>query len=250
MRSASLFVLISAKIIEFECSEDKHRCSKKGNYIKRPIILLPLAVILFAVIWSVSIGVKESAVVYSVDSLWEIPPNFTPSNIEICVLPPEEPEPIGGGLNDDEVVVEEGQYQGKPVLLVATTTPSELPDWFILPPVICPHYTQRYHAGHRAVDLINRNCNGNNWIVAIDKGVVTFTGWRSGYGNRIEILHENGMVSTYSHLSAIDVEVGQKVNLGLKIGTMGTTGKSTGIHLHFEIIYKGVKIDPDIYLVK
>jgi len=206
--------------------------------------------LLSAVAYSITIGVKESTVAYSVGSSWEIPPNFSP-NIDICMIPPEEPEPIGGGLDEDEEeIIEDGKYQGNPVSLVATSTPSELPDWFILPPVVCPHYTQRYHASHKAVDLVNRNCNGSNWIVAVDEGIVTFTGWRAGYGNRIEIEHDNGMVSTYSHLSAIDVEVGQEVSLGLKIGTMGTTGKSTGVHLHFEVIYQGVKIDPDIYLVK
>ena len=222
----------------------------EGNYIKRIILFLFIAILLATVIWSVVIGVKESTVAYSVDSSSKIPPNVTLKKIEVCMLLVKESEPTGGVLDDSEVIVEEGKYQGKPVLLVATSTPIELPDWFILPPVICPHYTQRYYANHKAVDLVNRDCNGSDWIIATDEGIVTFTGWRSGYGNRIEILHENGIVSTYSHLSAIDVEVGQKVGLGLKIGTMGTTGNSTGVHLHFEVIYKGVKIDPDIYLVK
>ena len=203
----------------------------------------------------VYVGMQESTIIYSIDSTSSssvVPPNFTYNDINVCVLPSERKidEPIGG-VSDEEIVdYKIDKYQGSSVALNATTTPTDLPNWFIIPPILCPHYTQYYHSGHRAVDLVNRKCGSSRWIVAVNRGKVTFTGWRGGYGNRIEILHENGMVSTYSHLSTINVKVGQEVSLGFKIGIMGTTGKSTGIHLHFEIIYQGVKIDPDIYLAK
>ena len=56
------------------------------------------------------------------------------------------------------------------------------------------------------------------------------------YGNRIVIKHNNGYETLYAHLSSIDVKVGQTVPQGSKIGVMGSTGRSTGIHLHFEVL--------------
>lgn len=67
---------------------------------------------------------------------------------------------------------------------------------------------------------------------------------KDGYGNRIEIDHGNGKVTTYSHLYSIQVRVGQMVDKGTLIGTMGSTGKSTGSHLHFEVKERGKFIDP------
>jgi murein DD-endopeptidase MepM/ murein hydrolase activator NlpD len=143
-----------------------------------------------------------------------------------------------------------GSYVGgavdKEVVKIAMV-PSDLPEWNIVSPIACPHYTQHYYSTHRAVDLVNINCN-NNLVVAVDGGTVTFTGWMGDYGNRIEITHINGMVSTYSHLSKISVKTGDTVISGQTIGIMGSTGRSTGRHLHYEIIYQNVKVDPEIYL--
>lgn len=154
-----------------------------------------------------------------------------------------------GGVGEEEIVESEpSQYTGEPVELIGLTV-NELPEWnSILPPVICPRYTQQYSSYHKAVDLVNKNCNGSNWVVAVDTGIVTFTGWFGGYGYRVELTHNNGFVTTYSHLSSIDVEVDDELDAGRKIGTLGSTGFSTGIHLHWEIIYNGVKINPQIFL--
>ena len=81
-------------------------------------------------------------------------------------------------------------------------------------------------------------------IVAADNGVVTSTGWHGTYGNRVVITHNNGYETLYAHLSSIDVSVGQTVPQGTKIGVMGSTGRSTGVHLHFEVIKNGSNINP------
>lgn len=159
------------------------------------------------------------------------------------MLPPKVEEPTGG-------VVDEEDYAGQPAEVKIAVVPEELPVWFIMPPVICPHYTQYYRTYHKAVDLINLECNGSDWIVAVADGNVSMAGYIGGYGNRIEITHANGMVSTYSHLSKISVNIGEEVKMGQKIGIIGSTGRSTGTHVHFEIIYQGVKINPDLYLVR
>lgn len=107
--------------------------------------------------------------------------------------------------------------------------------------------TQGYSFYHRALDIANRS--GGN-ILAADSGVVTVAGWidNSGYGRRVMIDHGNGFVTLYAHLSAAQVQVGQRVNRGDVIGQMGSTGRSTGTHLHFEIRQGSVLANPFSYL--
>jgi len=100
---------------------------------------------------------------------------------------------------------------------------------------------------HTGVDLDWRN--GTD-IIASDSGtvVVASYGWGGGYGNHVIIDHGNGYQTLYGHLSQIDVKPGQVVTRGQHIGIMGTTGISTGVHLHFEIRQGGVAINPLIYI--
>lgn len=97
-----------------------------------------------------------------------------------------------------------------------------------------------YHPG---IDIPNRSAPA---VVASDGGVVALAGWPDnwGYGNRIVIDHGNGYQTLYAHLSNIYVGAGQRVSRGQAIGQMGSTGRSTGVHLHFEIRFKGVAINP------
>lgn len=81
-------------------------------------------------------------------------------------------------------------------------------------------------------------------VLASDSGVVHFAGAANGYGLMIEIGHANGMASRYAHLSRILVSSGMPVRHGERIGLMGSTGRSTGSHLHFEIRAGGQPVDP------
>jgi murein DD-endopeptidase MepM/ murein hydrolase activator NlpD len=96
---------------------------------------------------------------------------------------------------------------------------------------------------HQAIDIANRSAPN---ILAADAGRVTTAGWPDsyGYGNRVVIDHGNGYQTLYAHLQSIYVVVGQSVSRGAPIGRMGTTGRSTGIHLHFEVYRNGVRINP------
>jgi murein DD-endopeptidase MepM/ murein hydrolase activator NlpD len=85
-------------------------------------------------------------------------------------------------------------------------------------------------------------------IRATAAGTVTHTGWSGGYGKMVEIDHGNGLVTRYGHLSSIDVEVGQRVRIGQIIGRMGSTGRSTGPHLHYETRVGGEAVDPQRFL--
>jgi len=85
-------------------------------------------------------------------------------------------------------------------------------------------------------------------IFAAAEGRVTFAGWKSGYGQAIEITHGNGMLTRYAHLSRIDVKVGQPVAAGATIGGLGSTGRSTGPHLHFEVRINDRAVNPRPFL--
>jgi len=75
-------------------------------------------------------------------------------------------------------------------------------------------------------------------------GVVAFAGVRNGYGNTVEVDHGHGFKTRYGHLSAISVSVGQQVAVGQRIGAMGSTGRSTGTHLHYETWLNGRPVNP------
>ena len=83
-------------------------------------------------------------------------------------------------------------------------------------------------------------------VYAADAGVVRAVGWHPwGGGNRVEIDHGNGLITTYNHLEAIAVKKGDSVRVGEVIARVGTTGSSTGCHLHFETILNGSHQNPD-----
>jgi murein DD-endopeptidase MepM/ murein hydrolase activator NlpD len=95
---------------------------------------------------------------------------------------------------------------------------------------------------HTGMDIAS---NQGTAVYASDGGTVTLAGWNGGYGNCIMIDHGNGYVTLYGHLSAINVSQGQTVSQGETIGAVGSTGNSTGPHLHFEVLQNGTRIDPE-----
>lgn len=96
---------------------------------------------------------------------------------------------------------------------------------------------------HRGIDIANRD---GPEVLAADAGTVIIAGWPDGqgYGNRVIIDHGNGYQTLYAHLSQVYVVEGQTVRRGSSIGRMGSTGRSTGTHLHIEIRQDGVPINP------
>lgn len=85
-------------------------------------------------------------------------------------------------------------------------------------------------------------------VLSAGYGKVTFVGQKSGYGNLVEVTHAAGLVTRYGHLSAFLVKEGQVVNAGSPIAKVGSTGRSTGPHLHFEVRSKDQAVDPGKYL--
>lgn len=106
--------------------------------------------------------------------------------------------------------------------------------------------TQNYWWGHRGIDIAN---SIGTPVVASDAGYVQFAGWSpDGYGNLIIVNHGNGFSSYYAHLSTIFAVPGQQLARGQAIGAVGSTGRSTGPHLHFEIRQSGGQLNPFFYL--
>ncbi len=85
-------------------------------------------------------------------------------------------------------------------------------------------------------------------IAATAAGTVTYAGWRAGYGRLVEIDHGFGFKTRYGHMAKIKVKRGQKVKLGQQVGAMGSSGRSTGVHLHYEVWFKGKPYDPQKFL--
>ncbi|MGM9924835.1 MAG: peptidoglycan DD-metalloendopeptidase family protein, partial [Bacillus sp. (in: firmicutes)] len=104
-------------------------------------------------------------------------------------------------------------------------------------------------AYHDGLDIAGGGINGKP-VVAAFKGKVSFAGVRGGYGNAVIIDHGNGLTSLYGHMSAITTQVGKQINPGDQVGKVGSTGRSTGPHLHFTMKQDGVLIDPEKYVGK
>ncbi|WP_080843637.1 M23 family metallopeptidase [Cytobacillus gottheilii] len=98
---------------------------------------------------------------------------------------------------------------------------------------------------HKGIDIARPS---NRTIKASDNGIVVSAGWDGGYGNKIIIDHQNGYRTVYAHLDSMSVSSGQTVQKGSAIGVMGSTGHSTGVHLHFELYKNGSLQDPLNYV--
>ena len=120
--------------------------------------------------------------------------------------------------------------------------------WFILPTgsyaVSGWYFRDPSNPQHIGLDY---RCSLGDPIYAADNGVVVFAGWGGGYGNLVRVDHGNGYLTYYAHFDSIWVQCGQEVYQGQALGACGTTGWSTGPHLHYEIRLNGVPQNPKLY---
>lgn len=112
-------------------------------------------------------------------------------------------------------------------------------------PTTARRITQYFSWNHHGVDIAGPP---SNKIFAAGDGVVTISGWQKGYGNTILINHGNGKVTRYGHASKLLVRAGEHVAKGETIAMVGSTGRSTGPHLHFEIHVNGRSVNPFAYV--
>ena len=100
---------------------------------------------------------------------------------------------------------------------------------------------------HEGLDFAGKK---GSEVITVGDGVVSWAGKRSGYGNLIEVNHGNGYSTRYGHNQKHLVEVGDKVKKGQQIALMGSTGRSTGPHVHFELLQNGKTVNPSKYIAK
>ena len=100
-------------------------------------------------------------------------------------------------------------------------------------------------AFHRGVDFAG---NAGDAVIAVGAGVVTFAGYKQGYGYLVDVTHGDGYVTRYAHNSRVLVQQGDTVARGQKLAVMGSSGRSTGPHVHFEVLRNGRPVNPLSYL--
>ena len=105
----------------------------------------------------------------------------------------------------------------------------------------------RGRAHHRGIDI---DANTGDPVTAAAGGVISFSGVKGGYGNVVEVDHGNGYTTLYAHNSALLVRAGDVVLAGQQIAKVGSTGRSTGSHLHFEVKLNGAQVNPRQFLDK
>ncbi len=116
--------------------------------------------------------------------------------------------------------------------------------WPVAGPITSP-FGMRWGKLHPGIDI---GANMGVPIHAAAAGTIVYAGWMEGYGNLTVIDHGGGIATAYGHQSKLEVSVGQQVQQGQEIGLIGSTGFSTGPHLHFEVRVNGVPVDPMGYL--
>lgn len=100
-------------------------------------------------------------------------------------------------------------------------------------------------AFHRGVDFAG---NAGDVVIAVGAGVVTFAGYKPGYGYLVDVTHGDGYVTRYAHNAGVLVKQGDTVSRGQRLATMGSTGRSTGPHVHFEVLRNGRPVNPLSYI--
>lgn len=159
-----------------------------------------------------------------------MPASGAPGRYSLALTLTDPPEPAASAATSQPTVTaERGRFQWP-------TVSREISGWTFHDP---------RNPGHIGLDIF---ANRLDPIVAAADGYVVFAGWGGGYGSLVIVHHPDDWLSYYAHLEEIVVEVGQRVEQGDLLGGAGSTGYSTGPHLHLELRYKGRPVDPHLYL--
>lgn len=158
----------------------------------------------------------------------------------------------GGPVDPDELDAEGPELEKVMKAIQASMNPAYLPSIWPHASKINQEYgfrrnpfggrTYEFHAG---MDI---DGDRGEIVVAPGNGIVSEAGYKGGYGNMVEIEHGNGLTTRFGHLSKIEVEVGSTINRGEMIGLIGSTGRSTGPHLHYELRVNDKPVNPRFFL--
>ena len=195
-------------------------------------------------------GYAEEVAVYTADLSADVDLDQDPNEIYYYIDDQEQ------GLDDIEAMLDEllevapalseilslDKHNMEDHIYLMDHTPDIWPTWGTITGVF---NERRYGHYHKGLDIGN---NTGTPISATASGVVIFAGWHGGYGRKIVIYHGFGYSTVYAHLYKMNVGVGDEVEKGEVIATMGNTGNSTGPHLHYEVLVDGVPNDPQNFL--
>ncbi len=143
---------------------------------------------------------------------------------------------------------EESDMENQIRAIQTTSNPSNLPTvWAHLGKINNEYGFRRNPFGGRSYEFhggLDIDGERGDAVIAPANGVVTKSGWQGGYGNLIEVDHGNGLTTRYGHLSKIVIQVGDSIQRGQVIGEVGSTGRSTGPHLHYELRLNDKAVNP------
>lgn len=157
-----------------------------------------------------------------------------------------------GGPADNDLASGDSQIDAELVAIRNSADPDYLPTvWAHLGKINNEFGFRRNPFGGRAYEFhpgMDIDGERGDPVVAPGNGVVIFAGYKGGYGNFVEIDHGNGLTTRYGHMSKIDAEANQPITRGTTLGYVGSTGRSTGPHLHFELRLNDKPINPRLFL--
>lgn len=158
----------------------------------------------------------------------------------------------GGPIDPDEVDVNSPELEKFLKSVQSTSNPTYVPSqWAHTGKINNEFGFRRNPFGGRAYEFhggMDIDGERGDVVIAPASGVVSEAGWKGGYGNMVEIDHGNGLKTRYGHLSKIEVENGTQITRGQLIGLVGSTGRSTGPHLHYELRVNDRPINPRYFL--
>lgn len=158
----------------------------------------------------------------------------------------------GGPFSTEDMDAEDIEMENKLRLIQATSNPASIPAiWAHMGKINNEFGFRRSPFGGRSYEFhggMDIDGERGDMVVAPATGTVTEAGWKGGYGQMIEIDHGNGLVTRYGHLSRVDVQAGDIMTRGQLMGFVGSTGRSTGPHLHYELRLGEKPINPRRFL--
>ena len=158
----------------------------------------------------------------------------------------------GGPADNDTAVSGDPEIDSAVLAIRNSADPNTLPTmWAHLGKINNEFGFRRNPFGGRAYEFhpgMDIDGERGDVVIAPANGTVISAGYKGGYGNMVEIDHGNGLTTRYGHMSKIDAEVGETITRGKTIGYIGSTGRSTGPHLHFEVRLNDKPINPRLFL--
>jgi murein DD-endopeptidase MepM/ murein hydrolase activator NlpD len=158
----------------------------------------------------------------------------------------------GGPVDTDDTTIDEPEIEAELAQIEKTSNPDNIPSiWAHLGKINNEFGFRRNPFGGRIYEFhagMDIDGERGDLVNAPAAGTVTKAGWQGGYGNMVEIDHGNGLITRYGHMSKLNVEVGETVVRGQLIGFVGSTGRSTGPHLHYELRLFDHPINPRRFL--